>query len=269
MPEFLDEQQLAERFSGQIPEIINRRGGEWGIVIKRAGDENPLYRLDPDRRFYAASVNKVVIALYVLSLVDRGEIKLTERIVLKKEYKLEGTGVLRLLDSGLEPTLKDLLTLMLIVSDNTAAKILVTQFGLRDINDYLGSIGLKVTQLEGLPEGKFSYGHTTPAEYAEIMGKIAAGLYLSRELSDLLLEILAHNHFDFGLGRYLRDPVKIANKQGTLDDMRHEVAVLSNESKQYVVSVFSEKLLDKAYSVDNPGVLALAEIGRLFNKDDA
>lgn len=258
-----------EDFSAKIEAIITPSEGTWGIVVKRVGYEHRLYRLNQDRKFYAASVNKVAIALYVLSMVDRGKIKLTKRMALNKEYKLEGTGVLRLLDDGLEPTLKDLLTLMLIVSDNTAAKTLVTQLGLRAINDYLDSLGLEVTRLEELPEGKFSYGHTTPAEYAEIMDKIAAGLYLSRELSDLLLGILGHNHFDFGLGRYLRDPLKIVNKQGTLDDMRHEVAIISNESKQYVVSVFSEKLPDKTYSVDNPGVLALAEIGRLFKEDNA
>lgn len=257
---------MADTFDEQISEITQQAGGEWGIVVKKAGEETPLYQLNPDRRFYAASVNKVAIALYVLSLVDRGEIKLTERMALKKEYKLEGTGVLRLLDDSLEPTLKDLLTLILIVSDNTAAKTVVSRFGTGAINDYLDSLDLGVTRLEELPEGKFSYGHTTPAEYAEIMEKITTGVYLSRELSDLLLEILRHNHFDFGLGRQLQDPIKIANKQGTLDNIRHEVALITDEDNRYIVSAFSEQLPDEEYSVDNQGILALAEIGQLIIK---
>lgn len=256
---------MAEFFYRKIPNVIEQAGGEWSIVIKKVGDKTLLYQLNPDKKFYAASVNKVAIALYVLSLVDRGELDLAERMALKKEYKLEGTGVLRLLDDGLEPTLKDLLTLMLIVSDNSAAKTLVSRFGVGAINDYLDSLGLGVTRLEELTEGKFSYGYTASTEYIEIMEKIATGAYLRRELSDLLLKIMGHNHFDFGLARNLREPVKIANKQGTLDDMRHEVALIIDESKQYIVSAFSEKLLDERYSADNQGVLALAEIGGLFS----
>lgn len=250
----------------RIDKIVQNVGGEWGIVIKRIGQEAPLYQLNSDKKFYAASVNKIVIALYVLSLVDRGEVKLTERMALKKGCKLEGTGVLRLLDDSLEPTLKDLLTLMLIVSDNTAAKMLVSRFGPSAINDYLDSVGLKQTRLEELAEGKFSYGYTTPAEYAEILERIAAAGYLRREPSDLLMEIMGHNHFDFGLRRHLHDPIKIASKQGTLDDMRHEVALIGDEDERYIVSAFSEQLPDEGYSVDNPGVLALAEIGKLFMK---
>lgn len=252
-----------------IDKAVRDVGGEWGIVIKQVGEEAPLYQLNPGKKFYAASVNKVAIALYVLSLVDQGGIDLAEHMALKKEYKLEGTGVLRLLDDGLEPTLKDLLTLMLIVSDNTAAKTLVSRFGSSAINDYLNSVGLEVTRLEELPEGKFSYGYTTPAEYIEIIEKIATGAYLRRESSDLLLEIMGHNHFDFGLGRHLHDPIKAASKQGTLDDMRHEVVLITDENERYIVSAFSEQLPDEEYSVDNRGVLVLAEIGRLFMKNTA
>lgn len=258
---------MAGVFDQQISNIIEQAGGEWGIVIKKVGKETPLYQLNPDRQFFAASINKVAIAVYVLSLVDQSVVELTERTALKEENKLEGTGVLRLLDAGLEPTLKDVLTLLLIVSDNTAAKTLVRRLSPRVINQYLDSLGLRVTRLEELPEGKFSYGYTTPAEYTEIMEKVVSGVYLTRESTDLLLEVMGHNHFDFGLARKIKDPVKIVSKQGTVDDMRHEVAIITDENNRYIVSAFSEQLPDEEYSVDNPGVLTLAEIGKLFMED--
>lgn len=255
---------MTSTFEQRILEILEQPGGEWGIVVQKLAGEQPLYQRNPDKRFYAASVNKVAIALYVLSQTEQQRCNLDDRMSLQDASKLEGTGVLRLLDSGLDPTLKDVLTLMLIVSDNTAAKMLVRRFGVPAINEYLQSLGLEVTRLEELPEGKFSYGYTTPGEYAEIMTNILTGAYLSRESSDTLLEMLARNHFDFGLGRYLHDPIKFANKQGTLDDMRHEVACVMREDERYVISVFSENLPDEVYTVDNPAVLALAEVGKLF-----
>src|SRR5581483_4445979 len=57
-------------------------------------------------------------------------------------------GVLYALDPGLAPTVKDLLTLMIIISDNEATDVLADKVGRGNVTAYMRSLGLANTSLE-------------------------------------------------------------------------------------------------------------------------
>jgi beta-lactamase class A len=83
-----------------------------------------------DCLFHMASVVKVPIMVECFRQmeIDR-TLSLTERVELTDSFKLSGTGVLKYLSGGLNPTIEDLVTLMIIVSDNTATDILLDRIG--------------------------------------------------------------------------------------------------------------------------------------------
>ena len=253
-----------ERESGQeirqeLGEMLESADGSWSLYVQSFDQEEAAFEYGRDKVFYAASINKLPIALYTLSQVEEGEINLNDELEVTEEVKCPGTGILRLLREGLHVTVEDALTLMMAVSDNTAAKLMVRKAGPENINEYLEASGFGNTWLEVLPEGNFSYGYTTAKESAQLLRGIHNAEYVSPEASQKLLAVLGRNHFSYGVRRYLPKDLKIANKEGSLEDNRHEVAAVMTE-RPYTAGVFADDLADRSYHVDNAGVLQRARI---------
>src|SRR5690242_18948330 len=75
------------------------------------------------------SVIKIPLMAEAFRQMAEGKFQLSHRIRLTDAAKQPGTGVIRSLDAGVELTIKDLLTLMIIVSDNTATDLLYYKVG--------------------------------------------------------------------------------------------------------------------------------------------
>src|SRR5207248_6018820 len=99
-----------------------------GIYVKclETGEE---IAIDADRQMDTMSTIKIPLMVEAFRQVEAGKFKLTDRITLQDDAKRPGTGILRSLDAGATITVKDLLTLMNIVSDNTATDLLLDRVG--------------------------------------------------------------------------------------------------------------------------------------------
>jgi beta-lactamase class A len=109
------------------------------------GDE---IALDSDRVFETFSVIKLAIAAEVLHQADQGKFSLSDRIPLTAANERLPSGVLYALDPGLTPTVKDLLTLMIIISDNDATDALADKVGRDKVTAYAHSLGLSNTSIQ-------------------------------------------------------------------------------------------------------------------------
>ena len=79
--------------------------------------------------FNSASVIKLPVLVLAFQMADRGELKLDERITITKEDFRGGSGIFRYHDTGLQPTLRDVLLQMVITSDNTATDLSIAKVG--------------------------------------------------------------------------------------------------------------------------------------------
>jgi beta-lactamase class A len=253
------ESESSQEIKQELNEMLESADGSWSVYVYSFDQAEAAFEYGRDKVFEAASINKLPIGLYALSQVEEGKIGLDDELEVTEERKRAGTGILRLLREGLNVTVEDALTLMMAVSDNTAAKLMVGKAGPENINQYLEASGLAETRLEVLPEGTFSYGYTTAKESAQLLGGIYNAEYVSPEASQKLLAMRGHNHFSYGTGRYLPKNLEVANKEGSLEDSRHEVAVV-NAQRPYAICVFADELADQSYHVDNAGVLQRARI---------
>jgi len=93
----------------------------------------------------AASVFKVPVLVEAFRQINRGEIGLEERWPLTEQVKSAGSGVLLRLSPGLQPTVRDLLTLMISISDNTATDMLVGRLGAERVTATMHALGLPDT----------------------------------------------------------------------------------------------------------------------------
>src|SRR5579872_1763558 len=130
------------RLEGNIQQITRSVNATWGIYIKclETGEE---IALDADRQMDTMSVIKIPLMAEAFRQIEAGRFALGDRITLADAAKRPGTGIIRSLDPGVQLTVKDLLTLMIIVSDNTATDLMYDKVGgPQAVNKLMDSWGL-------------------------------------------------------------------------------------------------------------------------------
>jgi beta-lactamase class A len=95
----------------------------------------------------SVSVIKLPIMVLAYRDAEAGRLNLDERYVIRPEDLRRGTGLLQTFALGLAPTYRDLITQMVITSDNTATDILISKVGLSRVNRMLDSLGYRDTRL--------------------------------------------------------------------------------------------------------------------------
>ncbi len=244
--------------------------------------------LDADEPVQTASVIKLGILLDAAEQVRARTAKLDEKLVLTKDNQVPGSGVLAQLDTPLALTLHDALTLMVIVSDNTATNMAIDRLGLAHIDDTLRAAGLKQTWLykkvykpaQGpMPpdQPKFGLGKTTAREMATVMERLAE---CRLDLKDgppqpadgpvcgaTLLMLRAQQDRD-SLPRYIESldtsehGSAIGDKIGALDRVRNDVALISTKNGPVVISAFTWNNVDQRWTGDNEAEQTLGKIGK-------
>jgi beta-lactamase class A len=236
-------------------------------AVQLGGGAEKSVEVDADKPVQTASVIKLAILYEAMVAVREGRAKWDEPTTLKPGDTVGGSGMLHFFDTPLQLTLKDVLTMMVIVSDNTATNLAIDRFGIDAVNARMERLGLKDTHLYKkvfkpatgpMPadQPKFGLGKTTPREMATLMTyigecKLRKQVYpLPPGASPAVLPLLPMDDADkavceVGLGmlknqfyretvpRYLESMdasdggVAIASKTGSLDAVRNDVAIVS------------------------------------------
>ncbi|HEY4046005.1 MAG TPA: serine hydrolase [Acidobacteriaceae bacterium] len=244
--------------------------------------------LKPDEPVQTASVIKLVILYEAIEQVRSGKAHLEDQLTLHNADQVPGSGVLLFLDTPATLTLKDALTMMIIMSDNTATNLVIDHLGLASINARAQKLGLNNTFLykkvfqsaEGqMPadQKRFGLGKTTPREMAEVMRKIvtcdlgepgAPARPDDQRLCGVMLHMLRNQFYRGGIPRYVEgvDATEassaIANKTGALDAVRNDVAAVSSKNGVLILSIFTYNNQDHSWSSDNEGEISIAKLAK-------
>jgi beta-lactamase class A len=250
--------------------------------------------LSADLPVKTASTIKMGILLDAAEQVRSGRASLAERVVLTRPNQVQGSGVLGELTPPIALTFGDVLTLMVVLSDNTATNIAIDRLGLEHIDKTLRDAGLKNTWLYKkvyLPargpmpvdQPQFGLGKTTPREMASIMERLAtcnldfgegvptapsADASGDGPICGAILQMLRNQQDRDGLPRYIESMdtsergSAIANKTGALDQVRNDVALIATRNGPVVVAAFTFDNADQRWNGDNEGLITLAKLGQ-------
>lgn len=130
----------------RIEEIRRTFPGDMAVYARHLGSGETV-AIDADTVYETFSVIKVPIMAEVLRQAEAGSFRLTDRLAYRASHGRLPSGVLYALDSGLQPTIKDLATLMIIISDNSATDILADLVGRDRVSQFMASLGLTKTEL--------------------------------------------------------------------------------------------------------------------------
>lgn len=247
------------RLENNIQRIAKSVNATWGIYIKclETGEE---IALNADQAMDTMSVIKIPLMVEAFRQIEAGKFALTDRIKLTDAAKRPGTGVIQSLDSGVELTIKDLLTLMIIVSDNTATDLIYEKVGGPEpVNKLMQGWGLnsihatgtadvwfKALRAAGSPEAfhqaaKTPFGLSSPRDMGKLLEKMEKSEAVSKTASDQMLQIMRRQVYSSRLPRYVSG-FRIPHKTGDfLPFVANDVGILESDSRHVVMSVFTAK----------------------------
>jgi beta-lactamase class A len=139
--------------------------GKAGIWVRHL-TTNETAGVRDGEMFNSASVIKIPVLVLAFQMADKGEIKLDERITIRKEDIRGGSGIFRYHDLALQPTVRDVLLQMVITSDNTATDLAIAKVGgVARVNAWLKESGYADGQRLVQTTGELfaKYGALTPA----------------------------------------------------------------------------------------------------------
>jgi beta-lactamase class A len=242
--------------------------------------------INADLRFPTASVIKTAVMVEAYHQAARGTLSLDTTIPLREGDKVGGSGVLNGLSDGVALTVRDLIHLMIVVSDNTATNLLVNRLGTKNVDERLVALGFEDTKLfrptfrdgkaDIFPdlEKEFGLGMSTPREMAKLMALIAEGNAVDRDASAAMLATLRGQQDRATIPRLLPGNLQVGNKTGTdseklADDrgrrgaIRVDAGIVTGEGVRYVIAVFTRRGADTRGGVDNAGIVLGAQLSRM------
>jgi beta-lactamase class A len=256
-----------------------RAGGVWAAhvaLVDASGRVTPVVEDDADATVFGYSVQKLAVATAVLDKVDHGELRLGDLVDLPDDpdFILDGSGIYHLHGVwGDRITVANVLTAMLLVSDDTAVRLCGRLVPALEINASLAAKGFAATRVIPVDDpSRFFLGTTTPRETHDLLRRLAAGTLLSRESGEFMLRILRWiNGYHDGIRRAMSsgERRRVASKYGAEFDergaARHEAGVMFSPAgvPRLTYALFAHGLpqLDN-YGATHPAVEAHAVLGR-------
>ena len=244
---------------------LARFPGRAGVWVKHltTGEEAGVRA---DETFNSASVIKIPVLVIAYQLVEKGTLALDERITIRKQDIRGGSGMFRHLDAGLQPTLRDVLTQMIITSDNTATDLAIEKVGgVAAVNAWLKENGyadtLRLTQTTGdlfakygaLPQGAnrnektnadraYWLGEMTPRATGRMLEALQRNTLASQKASEEMIRVMRAQQAGSRRLPHFVD-VPIAHKTGDFPPvLANDVGIAFARSGPIVIAFFTNAI---------------------------
>ena len=236
----------------RVAKLAEGSGARMGIVALHVESGRRL-ELNAADEFEAASVIKIALLAEAAALEREGRFDMTDRWKLTAKNVAAGSGMLDEFDPGLTPTNRDLLQLMIAISDNTAADRFIDLFGTEAVNARMAALGLPGIRLVGRIPSRGNeppkwppLGSMTPRDTAEFYRRVATRTLTGPAGDRLLATLLAAQHTHDRLPRLLLDGEgsSWAGKTGSYGGVRNDSGILTTKKGRFVLVAFADRIPD-------------------------
>jgi beta-lactamase class A len=193
----------------------------------------------------SASLIKLPILAAFWEAAEAGRLDPDERTNVPAGTSVEGTGVLKALAPGLQPTWNDLATLMITVSDNVATNLIIDRLGINAIQAWIDKAGLADTRLErrmmdraAMDAGRGNW--TSAADMEALLSAVASGTCISDEASRRMRQALEAQQIQDRLPRRLGEGARVANKTGNFSDVIHDAGIVTWPGGTLAIAVLTQ-----------------------------
>lgn len=275
--------QPLQRLTTDIDRLTRSVNATWSIYIKcvETGEE---VLINADRPMETMSTIKIPLMVEVFAQINEGRFKLQDRYKLTPDDAVAGSGILQHLDIGVELTLKDLVTLMINVSDNVATDILYRMVGGPEaVNRRMDALGFKHTRvistarswftaLDSAPDRgafhrdwKYPFGVSTARELGRLMEMMARGNLVDKASSELMLKIMRTQTLGRSRMRRYIAGYRVPSKTGDFPPyIANDVGLLEAPGKTVVVSILNANHFGNADALENAVALVAKQAADYF-----
>ena len=277
------QQTPLQRLEASIQRTTRSINATWGIYVKSL-ETGEVIAIDADRQMETMSTIKIPLMIEVFEQIKAGRFKLSDKYTFVETDSEPGTGTIQRLDYGAVMTVKDLITMMIIVSDNTATEVLYRMVGGPDaVNARMQALGLKTTRAMNVPskwfpalrsaptteqfyrEGKSPFGFSTPREMGTLLEMMERGTLVDKPSSDLMLRIMRGQLYRTRIPRYVTG-YTIPHKTGDfLPYVGDDVGVLEAPGKTIVLTVFTGDHFGSGEALENAIGLVARDVADYFS----
>jgi beta-lactamase class A len=263
------QQILWQKLESQIQEIDQHLDGVMGIAIEdlTTGDH---FFLHENEVFAQASSIKITVLANLYLQAQQGKLKLTDLYTVQSADLVPDSDIMNGLTPGVtRVTLRDLATMMIAVSDNSATNVLIDKVGMQNVNAMLDSLGLshtrlrrKMMDLDGARQGRENI--STPREMMQLLDATYHGKVLNKESTADFFKMLSTGKASF-IPRDLPPELRVANKPGELEAVRNDSGIVFVEGRPYVICVMTGYLRNERDGEDAISKVSLAT-WRMFDR---
>lgn len=235
-----------QKLEASINDVDENLDGVIGVAIEdlKTGDQ---FLLHENEIFAQASSIKITVLADLYLQAQRGKLKLTDLYTVQASDLVPDSDIMGGLTPGVTRViLRDLATMMVAVSDNSAANVLIDRVGMDNVNAMLDSLALTHTRLrrkmmdvQAAKQGRENI--STPREMMTLLEAIYRGKLLDKESTANFFKMLSTNK-DSWIPRDLPADLRIANKPGSLEGVRNDSGIVFVEGRPYVICVMTSFL---------------------------
>ena len=262
-------QLLWQKLESTIHDVDQHLDGVMGIAIEDLTTGDHFFLHENEVFAQASSIKITVLAQFYL-LAQQGKLKLTDLYTVQASDLVPDSDIMGGLTPGVTRiTLRDLATMMVAVSDNSATNVLIDRVGMDNVNTMLDSLGLshtrlrrKMMDLKAAAEGRENI--STPREMMTLLETIYRGKVLNKESTADFFKMLSTNKSSW-IPRDLPADLKVANKPGSLEAVRNDSGIVFVEGRPYVICVMTSFLRNERDGEDAISKISLAA-WRMFDR---
>lgn len=247
-----------------IKKYLESRIGTYGFYFEDL-KSGYVYGYNENVSMTAAGCMKLPIAISLIKAVEEGKVDFLDKVKIESKDKVYGTGIIHEFNER-EYTVFELLVIMLIQSDNTAANKIIDIVGMEKINDNIIEMGLRNTKLNRKTTDERSNENdvenlTSAYDLNKIWRHLYKGTYLSMDNSQMLIDILRRQQIKNKLALYLADDLKyeISSKTGDKSGVENDTELIQISKGTFAFTVLSSNIPNSVY-----GTVSLAKCGKMM-----
>jgi beta-lactamase class A len=260
---------LWQKLEASIQDVDVHLDGVMGVAIEDITTGDHIF-VRPDEVFAQASSIKIAVLADLYLQAQQGKLKLTDLYTVQSSDLVPDSDIMGGLTPGITRiTLRDLATMMVAVSDNSATNVLIDRVGMENVKAMLDSLGLahtrlrrKMMDLAAAKEGRENV--SSPREMMMLLGAIYRGKVLNKESAADFFKVLSTNK-DSWIPRDLPAGLKIANKPGELEAVRNDSGLVFVEGRPYIICVMTSFLGNEREGEEAISKISLAT-WRMFDR---
>ena len=218
-----------------------------------------VFEINSQMMYPAASVIKIPIMVEAFRQSVAGAVFMDSLYTVHESRVAGGSGILKELHAGIAVSLRDLVKLMIVLSDNTATNFVIDLVGMQAINSNIRQLGLTATVLKrklmggpfyARPDYSLEIDNTLSAEdIGRLLVKLVSGQAVNAAADNEMLDLLLRQQVNDRIPLLLPSAARVAHKTGEFQTTRHDAGVVyGSEGTRYVLVMLTKGLSSPAYA---------------------